>query len=142
MKFRESGSISDTECLNLSENTENDPLESAQIKLSDIKAPPFKETEMSILSLGSPRLSGLDPASHDKVYYDDRFNESAFDPFLARSSLPKIFISIGGMLLTGFFLNIIIVSKLILNITYSHSLLDMECIYKCTRIVRTRSGNL
>ena len=110
MKLKESGSWSDSERLNFLENTENAPtIEPVQINLSDIKTP-FKEAEMSVLSLGSPRLSESDPANHDKIYYDDRFNESAFDTFLARNSLPKILISIGGMLLTGFFLNIIIVS--------------------------------
>lgn len=111
MKLKESGSLSDSEQLNLFENSENaSKIEPYQINLFDIKTP-FKEAEMSVLSMGSPRLSVPDPANHDKIYYDDRFNESAFDPFLARNSLPKILISIGGMLLTGFFLNIIIVSS-------------------------------
>lgn len=111
MKLKESGSLTDPERLNFLENNENDSIQPTQINLSDIKTP-FKEAEMSVLSLGSPKpsFSFSDPANHDKIYYDDRFNESFFDPFLAGSSLPKIFISIGGMLLTGFFLNIIIVT--------------------------------
>lgn len=108
MKLKESGSLSDSECLNFSEENENNLTEPLQINLKELRTP-FKETEMSVLSLGSPKSTAADPASHDKIYYDDRFNESAFDPFLALNSLPKILISIGGMLLTGFFLNIIIV---------------------------------
>lgn len=110
MKLKESGSLSDSEHLNFLEKSENDPIEPVIFNFSDIKTPFNKEAEMSVLSLGSPKLSMSDPANHDKIYYDDRFNESAFDPFLAVNSLPKILISIGGMLLTGFFLNIIIVS--------------------------------
>lgn len=110
MKLKESGSLSDSEHLNLLEKSGNDSIEPVIFNFADIKTPFTKEAEMSVLSLGSPKLSMSDPANHDKIYYDDRFNESAFDPFLAINSLPKILISIGGMLLTGFFLNIIIVS--------------------------------
>jgi hypothetical protein len=111
MKLKESGSLSDSEYLNFLENSENNPIESVQFNFSDIKTP-FKEAEMSVLSLGSPRMSVPDPANHDKIYYDDRFSESSIVPILALNSLPKIMISIGGMLLTGFFLNFIIVSLL------------------------------
>lgn len=70
---------------------------------------PPADTELSILSsLSSPKHSS-DPASHDKAYYDDRYNHSVFDPYLALAALPRIAVSIGGMLLTGSILNIIIV---------------------------------
>ena len=77
----------------------------------DVTSSPPSFTEIvTIFSTSSPLSAAKDPASHDKIYFDDRFNASVFDPFLARNSLPKILISIIGMLLTGFFLNLIIVS--------------------------------
>lgn len=118
MKLKNSGSISDSEQLNIFEE------DSDKIKLSPetqgLVKKPLAETEklspftevVTIFTTSPPPASAKeqDPASHDKIYYDDRFNESIFDPFLATSCLPKILISIAGMLLTGFFLNIIIVS--------------------------------
>lgn len=142
MKLKETTSLSDSEHLNFLENDENNPSKIAQINLSDMRTP-FKDTEMSVLSLGSPRPSVTDPANHDKIYYDDRFNGTGFDPFLARSSLPKIMISIGGMLLTSFFLNIIIVRPFVLVRVFIFVVfVDLDGVYKCTRIVRTRSSNL
>lgn len=70
---------------------------------------PAADTELSILSSISTPKFASDPANHDKIYYDDRYNNSFFDPFLALAALPKIAVSIGGMLLTGSILNIIIV---------------------------------
>ncbi len=73
--------------------------------------PSSADPELSLLSsLSSPQLGDSDPASHDKIYYDDRYNSSVFDPFLALAALPRITVSIGGMLLTGYILSIIIVS--------------------------------
>lgn len=114
-KLKESGSISDFERLNFLSSCEIDAdnilgsTEGPVIDLSGLKTP-FKtqtthETEVTI-SPPTPKSTSL---NHDKVYYDDRCNDSIFDPLLARSSLPRIIVSIGGMLLTGFFLNIIIV---------------------------------
>ena len=79
------------------------------------------ETEVEIFSPSSKRqflVSTItDPANHDKAaYYDDRFDDPIFDPFLAKTSLPRIIISILGMLLTGFFLKIIIVQEEYANI--------------------------
>lgn len=93
------------------------PLDSTPINIArSVLKSPFTgpaDTELSILSsLSSPKLSTtLDPASHDKTYYDDRYNNSAFDPLLAVATLPKIAVSIAGMLLTGSILNRIIVRK-------------------------------
>lgn len=94
------------------------PLDSTPINIarSVLKGPfsPPADTELSILSsLSSPKHSTtIDPASHDKAYYDDRYNNSAFDPLLAVATLPKIAVSIAGMLLTGSILNLIIVSHM------------------------------
>lgn len=111
MKLKNSGSISDTEQLNFSEEDEKEETEKLELtKLEDV-------TKVTIFSTSPPTspkipksLNYSDPANHDKIYYDDRYKESIFDPLLAGISLPKIFISIGGMLLTGFFLNTILVS--------------------------------
>ena len=125
MKLKDSGSISDSEKLNFLEGEESESDETLET------GPRIRETEMKLpapAQFGSPSPQELedmtkvtifpsspfspirpDPANHDKIYYDDRYNESVFDPSLARSTLPKISISIGGMLLTGLFLNNIIV---------------------------------
>lgn len=116
MKLKNSGSISDSERLNFSEaEEETEQLQSHLPYLAAVQNLTSKEledvTKVTIFSTSPPTTPNHrpDPASHDKIYYDDRYNESIFDPLLARSSLPKIIISIGGMLLTGFFLNTILV---------------------------------
>lgn len=129
MKLKNSGSISDSEQLNfLEEEEEKEAIKAEESELNttieeqkilptlDINSfnySPFKKElkDVTIFSISPPTPNPSDPASHDKIYYDDRYNESAFDPSLARSSLPKILISIGGMLFTGFFLNKIIVRE-------------------------------
>lgn len=132
MKQKNSGSISDSEQLNFLEEEEEETeshlkntdmnLNLPSFNINNIVSPFSKDledfTKVTIFSSSPPtpnqpppNVSSPDPANHDKIYYDDRYNESVFDPSLARSSLPKILISISGMLLTGFFLNNIIVLK-------------------------------
>lgn len=119
MKLKNSGSISDSEHLNFPETDEEETeqLQSHLPSLSNIYTAKELEdvTKVTIFSTSPPTSPNQsDPANHDKIYYDDRYNESVFDPLLARSSLPKIVISIAGMLLTGFFLNTILVSYIII----------------------------
>lgn len=63
------------------------------------QSPITRDTELAILAGGTARRT--DPGSHDKPYYDDRYNDAVFDPVLALDHLPKMLTSIGGMLLTG-----------------------------------------
>jgi len=111
MKLKESGSLTDTDILNISMSSNSGEIVRDQEILHFTS--PFKteDTKVTILP-SSPKMN--DSKNHDKVYYDDRFDNSVFDPFLALNSLPKILVSIGGMLFTGFFLNFIIVKSRIL----------------------------
>ena len=121
MKLKNSGSISDSEQLNLFDDEEEEE-EEVTTRITELKPLP---PSLAIKNFTSPftkhsenmpnvTIFSISPPTpnHDKIYYDDRYNESSFDPKLARSSLPKILISIGGMLLTGFFLNSILVITL------------------------------
>jgi hypothetical protein len=97
------------------------------------------DTELSILSgLSSPKM-GADPASHDKAYYDDRCNDSVFDPHLALAALPRIAVSIGGMLLTGYILNIIIVSFSENRKYFFKLFLDLGRVQRSSRVVHSNS---
>ena len=120
MKFKESGSISDTERLNsdshsfsnsfdifsteanesTDNNTNNSKLHQPLPLFTDKET---FSTEVTILASPNPFYENKRHNGRLNCYY------SIFDPLLAYNSLPKILISISGMLLTGFFLNIIIV---------------------------------
>lgn len=113
-KLKDSGSISDSEHLNFNSSSELESENNILVDFSGLKTP-FKTTQSQThdteVMLGSPKLLAASSLNHDKSYYDDRSNETIFDLILAKSSLPKILVSIAGMLLTGYFLNIIIVIK-------------------------------
>lgn len=120
MKFKESGSISDTERLNFDSlsfsnsfdifsTEENEPTDN-NTNYSKLHQPLPLFDKKETFSTEVTILASPNPFNENKSYNDrSNYYYSIFDPLLAYNSLPKILISISGMLLTGFFLNIIIV---------------------------------
>ena len=147
MKFKESGSLTDTDILDFSLSSNSAEIlnekefftlgnSEESIKLvSPFKSESADDTKVTILPL-SPRIPKMpaDSKNHDKVYYDERFDNSIFDPSLALTSLPKVLVSIGGMLLTGFFLNFILV-RLFLFVCFYISLQPIIVIFAIAGIV-------
>lgn len=100
MKLKHSGSVSDSDYLNSFDFSKSTDDEGSILN---------KSTDVQIITFAT---SPIKPSNYDSELLDKDKDKDKFkriDVALAVHSLPKIIISIGGVLLTGSLLNIIIV---------------------------------